>query len=76
MSIEITDISFFPNEDSQVLAALVKSSSHINSLHKEVENIVVNIGLGTDLKAYKPHITLGLYYLLKRKKDLNMSLKS
>ena len=28
--LEITDISFFPNEDSQVLAALVRSSSQIN----------------------------------------------
>ena len=65
-SIDITAISFFPNEDSQVLAALVRSSSHINSLHKEVENIVVNIGLGTDLKAYKPHITLGRFKEKKR----------
>ena len=64
--LEITDISFFPNEDSQVLAALVRSSSQINSLHKEVENIVVNIGLGTDLKAYKPHITLGRFKEKKR----------
>ena len=64
--IEITDISFYPNEDSQVLVALVRSSSQINSLHKEVENIIVNIGLGTDLKAYKPHITLGRFKEKKR----------
>ena len=64
--IEITDISFFPNENSQVLAALVKPSSQIISLHEEVDKIVVNLGLGTDLKAYKPHITLGRFKEKKR----------
>lgn len=64
--VDITGISFFPNEDSQVLAALVKASPQLNSLHKEVENIVINIGLGTDLKAYKPHITLGRFKEIKR----------
>ena len=59
--IEITDISFFPNDDSQVLAALVKPNSHLENLYEGVHKIVVNIGLGSDLKAYRPHITLGRF---------------
>ena len=60
-SIDLTTISFFPNEDSQVLSALVKPSSNLHNLHEEVEKIIVNIGLGSDLKAYRPHITLGRF---------------
>ena len=60
-SIDITTISFFPNEDSQVLSALVKPNSSLQDLHEELKNIVVNIGLGSDLKAYRPHITLGRF---------------
>jgi len=60
-SIDITAISFFPNEDSQVLSALVKPNSHLQDLHEELKNIAVNIGLGSDLKAYRPHITLGRF---------------
>ena len=60
-TIDITAISFFPNESSQVLSAIVKPDSHLNSLYKEVEKIVVNIGFGSELKAYKPHITLGRF---------------
>ena len=60
-SIDLSEISFFPNESSQVLAALVKPSSHLLSLHEEIEKIIVNIGLGSDLKAYRPHITLGRF---------------
>ena len=60
-TIYLTGISFFPNESSQVLAALVKPDSHLKNLHEEVEKIVVNIGFGSELKAYKPHITLGRF---------------
>tara|TARA_B100001175_G_scaffold317191_1_gene333219 strand:- start:101 stop:673 length:573 start_codon:yes stop_codon:yes gene_type:complete len=60
-SIDLTAVSFFPNEGSQVLAALVKLDSHLKALHEEVEKIVINIGLGSDLKAYRPHITLGRF---------------
>ena len=60
-SISLIAISFFPNENSQVLSALVKANSHLQTLHEKVEKIVVNIGLGSDLKAYTPHITLGRF---------------
>ena len=60
-NIDLTGISFFPNESSQVLSAIVKPDSHLKTLHEEVEKIVINIGLGSELKAYKPHITLGRF---------------
>jgi RNA 2',3'-cyclic 3'-phosphodiesterase len=60
-SIDLTAISFFPNETSQVLAAIVKPDSHLRNLHQEVEKVAVNIGFGSELKAYKPHITLGRF---------------
>ena len=60
-SIDLTGISFFPNESSQVLSVLVKPDSHLKNLYKEVEKIVVNIGFGSELKAFRPHITLGRF---------------
>ena len=60
-TIDLTGISFFPNDSSQVLSALVKPDTHLKYLHEEVEKIVVNIGFGSELKAYKPHITLGRF---------------
>ena len=60
-SIDLTSVSFFPNENSQVLSALVKPNSHLKNLHKEVEKVVVNIGFGSELKEYRPHITLGRF---------------
>ena len=60
-SIDLTAISFFPNEHSQVLSALVKTNSHLKTLHEEVEKVVINIGFGSELKDYRPHITLGRF---------------
>ena len=60
-SIDLTAISFFPNESSQVLSALVKPSTHLKTLHEEVKKVVVNIGFGSELKDYRPHITLGRF---------------
>ncbi len=60
-SVDLTAISFFPNESSQVLSAIVKNSAHLDTLHEEVKKIVVNIGFGSELKAYRPHITLGRF---------------
>ena len=60
-NINLTRISFFPNENSQVLSALVKPDPHLKTLYEEVEKIVVNIGFGSELKAYKPHITLARF---------------
>ena len=60
-SIYLSKVCFFPNESSQVLAALVKNNIHLKNLHEKVEEVVVNIGLGSDLKTYRPHITLGRF---------------
>ncbi len=60
-SIDLTGISFFPNESSQVLSAIVNPDSHLKTLHEQVEKIVINIGLGSELKTYRPHITLGRF---------------
>ena len=60
-SIELTEISFFPNDSSQVLAAIVRANSHLKALNAEIDQIVIKLGLGSDLKAYKPHITLGRF---------------
>ena len=60
-TIDLTGVSFFPNESSQVLSVLVKPDAHLKTLHEEIEKIVVNIGLGSELKAYKPHITIGRF---------------
>tara|TARA_Y100001970_G_scaffold259998_1_gene341579 strand:+ start:2987 stop:3559 length:573 start_codon:yes stop_codon:yes gene_type:complete len=77
--IDLTEISFFPNENSQVLSALVKPNSNLHTLHEEVEKIIVNIGLGSDLKAYRPHITLGRFKEKNRSQyvfdQLNVPLK-
>ena len=60
-SIELIAISSFPNDDSQAISALVKPSPQLQTLYEEVEKIIVNIGLGSDLKTYRPHITLGRF---------------
>ena len=60
-TIDLTGISFFPNENSQVLSVLVKLDPHLKNLYEEVEKIVVNIGFGSELKTYKPHITLARF---------------
>ena len=65
-SITLTSICFFPNENSQVLSALVKPNSHLQALYEKVEKIVVNIGLGSNLKEYRPHITLGRFRAKER----------
>ena len=60
-SIELTEISFFPNDSSQVLAAIIRVNSHLKALNAEIDQIVIKLGLGSDLKAFKPHITLGRF---------------
>tara|TARA_Y100001970_G_scaffold287982_1_gene414010 strand:- start:127 stop:699 length:573 start_codon:yes stop_codon:yes gene_type:complete len=60
-TINLVAVSFFPNENSQVLSILVKPNPPLQTLHDEIEKIVVNLGLGSDLKNFKPHITLGRF---------------
>ena len=45
---------------------MVKPNSHLQALYEKVEKIVVNIGLGSNLKEYRPHITLGRFRAKER----------
>ena len=36
-SIELIEISFFPNDSSQVLAAIVRANSHLKTLNAEID---------------------------------------
>ena len=59
--LEITGVSYFPNENGQVLVANVSLSSRLGKLHKEVETIVARIGFGMSLKSFRPHISLARF---------------
>ena len=61
LSIEISHLSYFPNENGQVLVANVSLSSRLEKLHKEVEAIVARIGFGMSLKSFRPHISLARF---------------
>ena len=61
LQIQITNVNFFPNEDSQLLAAIVKPTNQILKLFERIDEVVTRIGFGSSLKAYRPHITLGRF---------------
>ena len=61
LPIEISHLSYFPNENGQVLVANVSLSSRLEKLHKEVEAIVARIGFGMSLKSFRPHISLARF---------------
>ena len=67
LQIDLTSVSFFPNEDSQVLVTLIKPTNQLLKIFERVDEIVTRIGFGSDLKIYRPHITLGRF------KDKNRS---
>jgi 2'-5' RNA ligase len=61
LQIELSSVSFFPNEDSQLLAGLVKPTNQLQKIFERVDEVVTRIGFGSSLKTYKPHITLGRF---------------
>ena len=61
LQIQITNVNFFPNEDSQLLVAIVKPTNQILKVFERIDEVVTRIGFGTSLKAYRPHITLGRF---------------
>ena len=61
LQIQITNVNFFPNEDSQLLVAIVKPTNQILKLFERIDEVVTRIGFGSSLKAYRPHITLGRF---------------
>ena len=61
LQIQITNVNFFPNEDSQLLVAIVKPTNQILNVFERIDEVVTRIGFGSSLKAYRPHITLGRF---------------
>ena len=61
LQIQITNVNFFPNEDSQLLVAIVKPTNQILKIFEKIDEVVTRIGFGSSLRAYRPHITLGRF---------------
>ena len=61
LQIQITNVNFFPNEDSQLLVAIIKPTNQILKVFERIDEVVTRIGFGSSLKAYRPHITLGRF---------------
>ena len=59
--IEIDGISYFPNENGQVLIATINLNKSLKRLYDKVEEAVANVGFGMALRTYKPHITLARF---------------
>ena len=61
LQIQITNVNFFPNEDSQLLVAIIKPTNQILKVFERIDEVVTRIGFGSSLRAYRPHITLGRF---------------
>ena len=61
LQIDLSAVSFFPNEESQLLVALVKPTNQLQKIFERVDEVVTRIGFGSSLKPYRPHITLGRF---------------
>ena len=61
LQIDLSAVSFFPNEESHLLVALAKPTNQLQKIFERVDEVVTRIGFGSSLKAYRPHITLGRF---------------
>tara|TARA_Y100000590_G_scaffold150288_1_gene172632 strand:+ start:1492 stop:2037 length:546 start_codon:yes stop_codon:yes gene_type:complete len=61
LPIEINNLSYFPNENGQVLVANISLTPRLQKLYDQVEEVVARIGFGMALRSYKPHITLARF---------------
>ena len=61
LQVDISSMNFFPNEDSQLLVAMVKPTNQLLKIYERIDEVVTRIGFGSSLKTYKPHITLGRF---------------
>jgi 2'-5' RNA ligase len=61
LQVDISHVNFFPNEDSQLLVAIVKPTNHFLKVFGMIDDVVTRIGFGSSLKTYRPHITLGRF---------------
>ena len=59
--IDLSSVSFFPNEESQLLVALARPTNQLQKIFERVDEVVTRIGFGSSLKTYRPHITLGRF---------------
>ena len=59
--IEISHLSYFPNESGQVFVANITLSPRLKELYEKVEQVVSRIGFGMSLRTYKPHISLARF---------------
>jgi len=61
LPVEIDSLSYFPNENGQVLVANITSTTRLQKLFDEVEGVVARIGFGMALRTFRPHITLARF---------------
>ena len=61
LPIEIDSLSYFPNENGQVLIANITQTPRLQKLFDEVDKIVARIGFGMALRTFRPHITLARF---------------
>ena len=61
LPVEIDSLSYFPNENGQVLVANIALTPRLQKLFDEVEKVVARIGFGMALRTFRPHITLARF---------------
>ena len=61
LPVEIDSLSYFPNENGQVLIANITLTPRLQKLFNEVEKVVARIGFGMALRTFRPHITLARF---------------
>ena len=61
LPIEIDSLSYFPNENGQVLVANITLSSRLQKLFDQIEKVTARIGFGMALRTFRPHITLARF---------------
>ena len=61
LPIEIDSLSYFPNENGQVLVANITLTPRLQKLFDEVGKVVARIGFGMALRTFRPHITLARF---------------
>jgi len=80
LQINISSVSFFPHEESQLLAALIKPTNQLQKVFERIDEVVTRIGFGSTLKIFRPHITLGRFkeknrpqYAFEEQNEININ---
>ena len=61
LPIEIDTLSYYPNENGQVLVVNIDLSPRLQKLFDEIGRVVARIGFGMALRTFRPHITLARF---------------